>query len=77
MPPQPDVPSKVPFTNPVNIRLDDVDKELRVLMSKRPDDEKRAVKLQFITDSATKDLKGVLGCLDCESYQAANGPFSG
>jgi len=68
MPPHPEVSSKAPFTNAINIRLDDIQKELQVLMSRRPDDEKRAIKFQFIPEWATKDLRSAFRCLNCELY---------
>ena len=53
-------------TNSLNVRLDDLLVELNVLISERPDDEKRTISYQYVPEWAKKDLSTVLGCLDCE-----------
>ena len=68
LPPQPDPSAQIPFTNPINIRLDDILKEIRVLMSKESEAERRNIKYQPTTDwsSTSRDLKALLGCVECE-----------
>lgn len=77
MPPEPECNANPPFHNPINIRLDDIHNEIQTLMSKRPDYEKRAAKLEFNPEGVMQDLNGALGCLECESYSAADSPESG
>lgn len=55
-----------PISNPVNTRLEDVEKELLALLLKRPDDERRAIKVQYGLNAATRDLSKVLSTGDCE-----------
>ena len=52
--------------NSLNNRLDDLLLELNVLISERPDDERRTVNIQYVPEWAKKDLSAVLGCLDCK-----------
>ena len=68
LPPQPEHSAQIPFTNPINIRLDDVQKEIHVLMSKESEAERRSINYQPTTDwpSTLKDLKSLLGCVECE-----------
>ncbi|KAL9584135.1 MAG: hypothetical protein Q9212_002294 [Teloschistes hypoglaucus] len=78
-PPQPDFSATPPVSNPINRLLEDVEKELQVLMLQRPDDEKRASKVQYGLTSATRDLGKVLGTSDYKKNLAArtknsNGP---
>lgn len=68
-PPQPDLSATPPVSNPINRLLEDVEKELQVLMLQRPDDEKRASKVQYGLTSATRDLGKVLGTSDCEGTE--------
>ena len=65
-PPKAEPNAQIPYTNPVNICLDDILKELTVLISKRPDDERRSIKFQYIPETAANQLKSVLGCADCK-----------
>ncbi|KAL9590508.1 MAG: hypothetical protein Q9203_000685 [Teloschistes exilis] len=65
-PPQPDFSAAPPVSNPINRLLEDVEKELQALLLQRPDDEKRASKVQYGLTSATRDLGKVLGTSDCE-----------
>ena len=61
----PEVPAPDYLTNSINIRLDDLIKELQVLIFERPDDEKSImINNQYIHEWAKKDLSEVLGCLD-------------
>ena len=53
-------------TNSLSNRLDDLLIELNVLISERPDDERRTVNSQYVPEWAKKDLSAVLGCLDCK-----------
>ncbi len=68
LPPQPEPSAQIPFTNPINIRLDDIQNEIRVLMSKTSEVERRSIKYPPTTDlaSTTRDLKCLLGCVECE-----------
>ncbi|KAL8693998.1 MAG: hypothetical protein Q9218_001297 [Villophora microphyllina] len=66
-PPQPETSANPPVTNPVNVLLEDVEKELQSLLLQRPDDEKRASKVQYGQTSALRDLGKVLGTTDCET----------
>ena len=67
LPPQLDPAAEPPFPeNCVNVRIDDVEKELSVLISRASIDEKRKVKPEWAPESAIKELKSVLGCLDCK-----------
>ncbi len=50
----------------MNLRIDDVEKELSVLISQASIEEKRKAKPEWVPESAIKELKNVLGCLDCE-----------
>lgn len=52
--------------NSLNVRLDDLILELNVLVSERPDDERRTFNSQYVPEWAKKDLSAVLGCLDCK-----------
>ena len=61
LPPKPELSSR-PYTNPVNIRLDDIQKEILVLSHKRPNEEKRMSKFPLIPELAAKCLRSVLGC---------------
>ena len=53
-------------TNSLNNRLDDLLRELDVLISERPDDERRTISNQYVAEWAKRDLSAVLGCLDCK-----------
>lgn len=66
LPPAPDVVAEIPFENPLNILLDDVEKELFVLKSARPIPEQRTNSAQFAPVSAESELQKVLGCVNCE-----------
>lgn len=68
LPPSPDLTNELPFKNPINILLDDVDKELLVLKSGRPGPEQRMNSAQFIPTSAESELLKVLGCVNCECF---------
>ena len=52
----------MPYTDPLQILLDDLQKEVNVLMSKRPDDERRSAKFNFLPDLASNELRRALGC---------------
>lgn len=53
-------------TNSLSSRLDDLLVELSVLISERPDDERRTFNSQYVPEWAKNDLSAVLGCLDCK-----------
>lgn len=65
MPPRPDAMAVTPFTNPVNILLDDVDKELLVLLDQQPEDEKRMAKVYLSSTLASVDFERILGSRGC------------
>lgn len=67
LPPSPDVAAETPFKNPLNILLDDVEKELFVLKSGRSVLEQRTNSAQFTPISAESELQKVLGCFNCEN----------
>ncbi|KAL9598773.1 MAG: hypothetical protein Q9219_004270 [cf. Caloplaca sp. 3 TL-2023] len=62
--PEPDTSETLPISNPVNILLDDVEKELLALLLQRPDDERRAIKVQYGLSPAARDLSRVLSTGD-------------
>ncbi|KAL8814923.1 MAG: hypothetical protein Q9223_005893 [Gallowayella weberi] len=62
--PGPDTTATPPFTDPTHVLLDDVEKELLALLLQRPDDEKRASKVQYGLISASRDLALALGTSD-------------
>ncbi|KAL8928475.1 MAG: hypothetical protein Q9208_001709 [Pyrenodesmia sp. 3 TL-2023] len=68
--PQPDVSQSPPISNPVNILLDDVEKELLALLLQRPDDERRATKVEYALSTATRDLSRALGTENCEELDS-------
>jgi len=45
--------------------LNDVDKELLVLLSERPEDERRGIRVGYTPVSAMAEFKGALGCAEC------------
>ncbi|KAL9124680.1 MAG: hypothetical protein Q9217_006011 [Psora testacea] len=55
---------ELPYTDPLQTLLDDVQKEVIVLMSQRPDDERRSAKFDFVPELATKEVRLALGCPD-------------
>ena len=65
-PPKPESAENLPFTDQVRVRIDDVEKELSVLISHASDDKRRRVEPVWAPESAEKELKAVLGCLECE-----------
>lgn len=60
--------AKTPFDNPLNVLLDDVEKELFALKSVRPIIEQRANSVQLTPIPAENELKKVLGCVNCANY---------
>lgn len=66
LPPSPDPAAETPFQNPLNMLLDDVEKELFVLKSGRPIPEQRTNSAQFTPISAESDLLKALGCVNCK-----------
>ncbi|KAL8900847.1 MAG: hypothetical protein Q9192_000852 [Flavoplaca navasiana] len=64
--PRADTSASVPITNPINVLLEDVEKELLALLLQRPDDEKRASKVQYSLTSASQYLAKALGTENCE-----------
>ncbi|KAI9825184.1 MAG: hypothetical protein M1819_000589 [Sarea resinae] len=62
--PQPDRSADAPLNDPTWVRLDDVEKELMILIDQRPSEEKRGHNTQFMAPSSIRDIEGTLGCLD-------------
>ncbi|KAL9101728.1 MAG: hypothetical protein Q9163_003050 [Psora crenata] len=60
--PKIDQPSEPPYADPLLILLDDIEKEVNVLMSRRPDDERRSARFNFVPESASKEIRLALGC---------------
>ncbi|KAL8907842.1 MAG: hypothetical protein Q9207_001165 [Kuettlingeria erythrocarpa] len=75
--PQPDMSQAPPISNPVNILLDDVEKELLALLLQRPDDERRATKVEYALSTATRDLSRALGTTNCPGYTHSEHSGSG
>ena len=65
LPPEPEVPAPAYLDNSLDVRLDDLLRELNVLISDRPDDERCTVNNQYVPEWAKRDMSAVLGCLDC------------
>ncbi|KAL8674918.1 MAG: hypothetical protein Q9168_000722 [Polycauliona sp. 1 TL-2023] len=59
--PRADTSATTPSSNPINVLLEDVEKELLALLLQRPDDEKRASKVQYGLTSASQHLAKALG----------------
>lgn len=62
----PEVPAPAYLENSLNVRLDDLLRELHVLIFERPDDERITINSQYVPEWAKKDLSAVLGCLECK-----------
>ncbi|KAL8841345.1 MAG: hypothetical protein Q9170_000976 [Blastenia crenularia] len=71
--PEPNVSEVAPSSNSTNILLEDVEKELLALLLQRPDDERRAIKVQYALSSATRDLSKILSTGDCKRFYATLG----
>lgn len=56
----------MPFEDPLEILLDDAEKELLALIYQRPADELRTVVLDPFPSNAENEFSRVLGCLDCK-----------
>ncbi|KAL8767123.1 MAG: hypothetical protein Q9209_006285 [Squamulea sp. 1 TL-2023] len=59
--PRADTLAVAPVSNPINVLLEDVEKELLALLLQRPDDEKRALKVQDSLTSASQYIGKALG----------------
>lgn len=57
----------MPFQNHLNILLNDVQKELLVLQSQRPEAERRGVTTSYVPVSAMNVMKSALGCFECRA----------
>ncbi|KAI9822563.1 MAG: ubiquitin-specific protease ubp2 [Pycnora praestabilis] len=64
--PQPDKSLETPTQDPLRILLQDVEEEIKVLLSKRPWQEKAELNIQFLPPPSIKELERSLGCLDYE-----------
>ncbi|KAL8760403.1 MAG: hypothetical protein Q9199_000027 [Rusavskia elegans] len=56
-----DTSAAAPVSNPINVLLEDVEKELLTLLLQQPDDEKRALKVQYSLTSASQYFTKALG----------------
>ena len=65
MPPRPDVSNAVPYTNSLNILLDDVEEEISVLLQQQSDEEKRVSKIHIQFTPAMAEFERVLGSRGC------------
>ena len=65
LPPQVEPAENLPFHDETRLRLDDVEKELFVLISQATSEDKRKAKNLWDPEPADKELKSILGCLDC------------
>lgn len=63
MPPCPEPAADVPFQNPINILLDDVDKELLVLKAQVLFGNHQSG--QFSSYLASREIMRMFGCADC------------
>lgn len=63
--PRPNPNAEIPFQNPLNVLLDDIQCELLVLKSKRPTTEQRSSTLHHVPISAMNDIMRLLGCIEC------------
>ena len=60
-PPQPNLQDTHPYSDPLNILLDDVDKELAALMLQQPEEDRRNARVNLSLMSAIKDFQNLLG----------------
>ena len=65
-PPVPEAATKIPFTKDINIRIDDVEKELFVLIAKAFEEEKRKATQNWTPELAVSEMHRLLGCNDCK-----------
>ena len=70
MPPEPSLEDAPPFLKPLNILLDDVDKELAVLIVRQPEEDRRNARFNFSLTPATKDIRNLLGYKDYKTDPA-------
>ncbi|KZF24550.1 cysteine proteinase [Xylona heveae TC161] len=69
--PRPDRSSETPYKDPLRLLLDDVEKELLVLISLRPAEEKRGRHVPFLPPPSLRDIEGLLGSLDYDKTPSA------
>lgn len=67
IPPRPDPNEYIPFRDSSRILLDDVKKELHVLISKEPSDQIRSAKITYHPELASSEMKAALGCKDYQT----------
>ena len=66
VPPVVEPATMTPFTNELNIRIDDVEKELFVLISKASEEDKRKAAHEWAPEPAISELESLLGCTNCK-----------
>ena len=66
-PPRPNTTATLPYEEPLNLLLDDVEKELLTLVNQRPVEEMRTVSAMYVPIPAMQDLQRVLGSLGCKT----------
>ena len=64
IPPRPDPDQQTPYKDPLRIRLDDVQDELRFLLSKEPIEQVRGTKLSTQPNFALPEMNMALACAD-------------
>ena len=62
----------IPLDGSLNILLDDVEKELMVLITQLPEHERRSAALQFSPLPSVKEMRRLLGALDCQAPPSIN-----
>ena len=66
-PPRPNTTASLPYEDPLNILLDDVEKELLTLVGQRPVEERRIVNAVYAPIPAMQEFLRVLGSLGCNA----------
>ena len=61
IPPRPALQDTIPYSNPLNALLDDVDKELDALMLNQPEEHRRIARLNLRQTPALRDFENLLG----------------
>ena len=65
MPPHPELNAAIPYTSSINKLLDDVEKELLVLIDQQPEEEKRILKINISSSPAILEFERILGSKGC------------
>ena len=73
MPPHPELEEIIPYKNSMNKLLDDVEKELLVLIEHQPEEEKRTSKITLNSSPAMPEFERVLSSKDCTKSRMSIG----